>query len=129
MNTGFDITNEDRAQLALTAVKAFAEATGQDNDQPDSITSAALADASNEGWQAREIVGDMLCNLMHLLGKDLFELALQSGYGHFEAELCRFCGGTAEDYGVCDDCGPLRCSRCDGLLTSEPCAAGHQAWM
>lgn len=128
MGTGFDITNEDRAELALIAVAAFAAATRQDSGAP--VTTAGLQDASNEGWMAREIVGDLLCDLMHLLGEELFEKALESGRHHFVAEVCKFCGGTAQDFSVCDDCGPIRCSYCDELIDEGPCSVHgtHQAW-
>lgn len=100
-----DVTNEDRADYALEAVKAFAAQTGQ--DQYD-LTVAALLDLDTGiGMRVvsigQEVIGDLLCDLMHLCG-DQFEEFLRAGRMHYEAEVCKECGGTAEDDGICFDC-------------------------
>ncbi len=71
-----DVTNEDRAGWAATALKAFAKETGQDKS----------GDLEHEPAQ---IVGDLLCNLQHYCranGID-FKTCLKNGTGNFKEEV------------------------------------------
>jgi hypothetical protein len=52
-----DVTNNDRAEWAIVALNAFGEETGQsDYDYTDTD-------------QVSEIVGDLICNLLHVLDR------------------------------------------------------------
>lgn len=71
-----DVTNSDRADWAQVAVEAFAAETSQD-------TSGDLAEDKGQ------VIGDLLCNLMHLCRQDNinFEECLSNGRGNFEFEV------------------------------------------
>ncbi len=72
-------TNRDRADWALAACQVFAGHTGQKWFEGD-------GEASSDEQQ--EIVGDLLCDLMHLCDfyKVDFCAALASGSHHYDAE-------------------------------------------
>jgi hypothetical protein len=68
-------TNEDRAEWAAEAVKAFARRTGQDKS----------GDLKHE---PELVLADLLCDLMHYADRDRlnFYLALQNGQSNFREE-------------------------------------------
>jgi hypothetical protein len=75
-------TNEDRASWALDAVRAYCVKTRFDQDYS-MLAARELLDPE----VAVEIVGDLLCDLTHLVGSELMEECQRAGQGHFEADL------------------------------------------
>jgi hypothetical protein len=84
--TGAEISNADRAAWAAHAVTAYARKTRHSIPEH-TITS---------GEHARELIGDLICDLLHLgdqwgVGA---EVLIESGRGHYADEV------TAERLGV-----------------------------
>jgi hypothetical protein len=77
--TGAEISNADRAAWAAQAVTAYARQTRHSAPEH-TITS---------GEHARELIGDLICDLLHLgdkwgVGADV---VIESGRGHYADEV------------------------------------------
>lgn len=80
----YERTNSDRAMSTLTGVNAYVADTRHGPDKRTWTREELAADAT----LARELIGDLICDLLHLadtvgLGADL---AYDAGRGHYEAE-------------------------------------------
>jgi hypothetical protein len=90
-----DDQNDDRANWARCAVRAFASQTGQlkrpDGGRIDRGTEERLNNQLAEAGQVEdmdEAVGDLLCDLMHLTDREGldFTLLLERAIGNYAAE-------------------------------------------
>jgi hypothetical protein len=85
-------TNEARADEGVILAECFGLMSGVDPSP--SMDGPVTASA------------DMLAQIMHWARRDGwdFDAALQTATSNFQAEVCRVCGGTSEDAGICHDC-------------------------
>ncbi len=73
-----DVTNEDRADWALIALQAFADRTNQSGGEPLDRTDIDNID---------EILGDLLGDLRHLVGPEIYGECCARGSAYYHEEL------------------------------------------